>query len=78
MSVKASKNVQKKFKCDSCNIGFQYKFNLTTHIREKHAAFTSSFRCQHCKKFYLHKRTMIAHMKKEHSNIKVMCDDWYY
>nr|XP_002048361.3 uncharacterized zinc finger protein CG2678 [Drosophila virilis] len=62
------------FKCDTCNLSFASKENLSKH-KLQHAG-KRHFKCLHCKKAYRKKSKLLRHIQthiKEHPNMCAQC-----
>jgi hypothetical protein len=64
----------KEFQSSNCNKRFGTKYNLRSHIKNKHENI-KEFQCSNCKKQFGTKYNLKSHIKNKHKNIKYFkCD----
>ena len=74
------KELNKKFKCTICGVGFPFKAALNMHLTKRHQQIVkkrknSSISCKEpgCQKIYTTKGGLKGHMRAEHDHPKLRC-----
>ena len=58
------------FNCEHCDLTFQNKTTLKSHIRKIHSVKTLFFSCEDCEERFLNKRVLLSHKRSKHTDLK--------
>ena len=68
-----NKEVQKQFKCDPCDVAFEWNHQLQNHLKNTKHESVYSHSCSACDKKFITKGKMTRHFRIIHENLKVSC-----
>lgn len=62
--------LQERFVCDICNVGYARKDNIINHMQINHMKHKAKLVCSYCGKVFVHRRHLSLHVNLVHKKIK--------